>query len=150
MATFECSTILCPNFGWVILIIVVTFILNFAQMITIGRARTKDKVPLPLMYQEGADTFNCAQRAHQNTLELVPFFLAMLVVGGLRYPEYAAGFGGAWILGRIIYSIGYIGGGPKWRVPGFIITMLGGMVPLMGVAIASAGYMLEWWDQPEV
>ena len=144
----EC-TILCPNFGWVILIVVGTFILNVAQTIAIRVARNKAGVPLPLMYQEGADTFNCTQRAHQNTLEIVHYFLALLIVGGLRYPEFAAGFGGAWILGRIVYSVGYIAGGPKWRVPGLAITMFGGMLPLLGVAVASGGYFLKWWDQPE-
>ena len=62
-----------------------------------------------------------------------------------RYPEYAAGFGGAWILGRIIYSVGYTVGGPKWTLPGFILTMMGGMLPLLGVSIASGGAFLGWW-----
>ena len=80
----ECQ-VFCENYGWVILVAASTFVLNFGQMMVIGRARGKDGVPLPLMYQEGADTFNQAQRAHQNTLELVPFMLAMLLLGGIRY-----------------------------------------------------------------
>lgn len=38
-------------------------------------------MPLPQMYAEGQDeqakTFNCTQRAHQNTLETLPALLAM-------------------------------------------------------------------------
>ena len=133
------------NFGWVILIACSTFFLNFFQMFMIGQRRKKDGVPLPIMYSPEHPKFNGAQRAHQNTLEQVPFFLTTLVLAGIRHPMYAAIFGGVWILARIVYSLGYYTGNPKYRTPGFLLTMLGAQLPLIGIAISTAAGYLDWW-----
>jgi hypothetical protein len=54
---------------------------------------------LPVLLQ----TFNCVQRAHQNSLENQPIFLALLTLSGLQYPVTAATFGGLYLAGRIGY-----------------------------------------------
>jgi uncharacterized MAPEG superfamily protein len=47
--------------------------------------------------------YNCIQRAHQNSLENQPIFLALLTLSGLQYPVTAATFGGLYLAGRIGY-----------------------------------------------
>lgn len=42
-------------------------------------------------------------------------FQSILVVG-LKRPYVAAGLGGAWFLGRVLYTIGYSTGEPKKRL----------------------------------
>ena len=54
-------------------------------------------------------------RAHQNTLEHHPTFVAMLALGGLEMPVFSAIAGCVWIAGRVIYSRGYYTGDPKKR-----------------------------------
>lgn len=38
----------------------------------------------PRLTDEDANTFNCIQRAHQNSLEMLPIFLALLICAGLK------------------------------------------------------------------
>ncbi len=56
--------------------------------------------------------FNCAQRAHQNTLEAVPHTLFTILFSGLRYPTLAIALGSIWVFGRTIYTLGYSTGEP--------------------------------------
>jgi glutathione S-transferase len=43
------------------------------------------------MYEDKEDSvFNCYQRAHQNTMESYPAFLALLLLSGLSYPITAS------------------------------------------------------------
>ena len=56
--------------------------------------------------------FNCAQRAHHNTLEVMPHTLFTLLFSGLRYPGAATALGAVWLFGRIVYTMGYATGDP--------------------------------------
>jgi len=56
--------------------------------------------------------FNCAQRAHQNTLESVPHTLLSILFAGLRYPTAATALGSLWVFGRLVYTMGYSTGDP--------------------------------------
>ena len=38
-----------------------------------------------------------------------------VLVTGLKYPRFAAGLGGVWFVGRILYTIGYTSGDPAKR-----------------------------------
>ena len=51
--------------------------------------------------------------------------------------RYAGIFGGIFLAGRFIYSLGYYSGNPERRVPGAIISGLLGLVPLTGMAIGT-------------
>ena len=98
----------------------------------------------PQMYSDKHSIFNCYQRAHQNTLEVTPFFLALVLTGGLRHTMVAAGAGGVYLTARIIYSLGYYTGNPKSRLPGFLLTMLA-LVALFGCSVSTGAGLLAWW-----
>ncbi len=71
------------------------------------------------------EAFNCAQRAHQNTVESQALFLVELVVVGLFYPLFAATCGALYSVGRILYGYGYAKNGPDGRLIGSLISHLG-------------------------
>jgi glutathione S-transferase len=75
--------------------------------------------------------FNCTQRAHQNTLENLPLILTTFVaplpprpaahadhawlrsaLTALTMPLTAASVTGAWVVGRVLYHLGYVTGDP--------------------------------------
>ena len=125
-----------PDFGYVVLAASGAFVLNMWQSFRIGGARKRFGVKYPDMYSDKHPQFNCYQRAHQNTLESVPFYLSLLLAAGIRYPCYAAGFGAAWLVGRVAYTIGYSTGNPEARIPGAILSILG-LLPLFGLSVAT-------------
>ncbi|KAI8337420.1 hypothetical protein BC941DRAFT_425227 [Chlamydoabsidia padenii] len=97
----------------------------------VGAARKKAGVPYPYVYAEKSEVektdgekdkakhlFNCAQRAHQNTLEYFPVFNTLLLIGGISHPEISAGAGAVYLVGRIAYAIGYKTGEVKKRSRG--------------------------------
>merc|ERR1711990_431884 len=98
----------------------------------VSKMRKKLKIPYPKITGDKSEPlFDCYMRAHQNTLENVAQFLALLLMGGVSHPCLAAGCGAAWVVGRVIYSLGYYTGEPKNRMPGFLTTKLLGELPLL-------------------
>eukprot|EP00475_Leptophrys_vorax_P022952 TRINITY_DN3124_c0_g1_i1.p1 TRINITY_DN3124_c0_g1~~TRINITY_DN3124_c0_g1_i1.p1 ORF type:complete len:200 (-),score=44.54 TRINITY_DN3124_c0_g1_i1:60-659(-) len=85
--------------------------------------------------EASAFQFNCVQRAHQNYLENLPGFLAMVILGMFSYPLLTTVFGLVWLLARLVYAIGYTSG-PKGRFKGSFqyISFFG----LLGMLIAFA------------
>ena len=62
--------------------------------IQVAIARKKYGVKYPKMYEGTEDSvFDCVQRAHQNTLEYLPSFLALLMLNGLAAPYTSAAAG---------------------------------------------------------
>ena len=84
-----------------------------------GNGRYADK----LSYKDWFD-FNVAQRIHYHYLESVTPVVCWLLIGGIYYPQVSASLGAAYILGRIIFHIGYSLKGPQGRVIGFILQFL--------------------------
>ncbi|CBI21716.3 hypothetical protein VitviT2T_030641 [Vitis vinifera] len=35
---------------------------------------------------KNAKLFNCVQRGHQNSVEMMPIFFMLMILGGIRYP----------------------------------------------------------------
>lgn len=132
------------DFGYIITILLSTFLINFWHSMTIGTLRKKHGIKYPLMWSEKHPDFNLAQRVHQNQLENLPFFCILLFCASLRHTCWAAGAGGLWVIGRIIYSIGYYSA-PEKRIPGAFISFLFGLVPLFGMGVSTAAGILGFW-----
>ncbi|KAJ6591157.1 hypothetical protein DFH09DRAFT_1138783 [Mycena vulgaris] len=100
-----------------------TIFLLLGQTVVVSRYRGRSGVAYPRAYAEKAEMeanpnavkFNCAQRAHQNTLENLPMLYTMTLITALKYPSLAAGALGLWSLARVGYTIGYSTGNPNKR-----------------------------------
>jgi len=132
--------VLPAEYGYVGAAIVAITWLTLWQATNVAFARRLAKIEYPQMYAEKAEAkaspdahrFNCAQRAHQNTLESVTSIVSTTAFMGLVYPRVAAGACAAWILSRVIYAVGYSTGDPKNRISGSRISLLAGLVLLFG------------------
>jgi glutathione S-transferase len=109
----------------------------------VGRARKKYSIDYPTMYSTENKMFNCIQRAHQQSLELHPTFLTLLLLGGIQHPKIATGAGIVYLVGRVAFAKGYYTGDPEKRKTGHFITMLGLLV-LLGTTECFAAHQLEW------
>ena len=114
--------LLHQGFGYVLLVVFATYMVAFIQGFLVGKAREKYKVELPTMYSDTEQMFNCYQRVHQNTLERIPLFLAILLIAGLFNSIIAAVIGAIWVAGRVIYSVGYYSGVPNNRIVGSLVS----------------------------
>ncbi|KAL4442446.1 hypothetical protein ABPG77_005030 [Micractinium sp. CCAP 211/92] len=110
------------DYGFVMSSVALAGVLTQWQAVRVAIARRKYGVNYPTMYVEGdsqeAVTFNCTQRAHQNTLEYLPGALCSQMMLGLVYPKVAAGLGLVFVASRVVYTLGYSTGDPSKRLPG--------------------------------
>jgi len=98
----------------------------FFTSINVSRARTRTGVKVPAM--SGHPDFERAFRIQMNTLEWMPIFLPALWLFAIYISDaVAAGLGAVWIIGRIVYFIGYSQAAAK-RGPGFGIQAVAAMV----------------------
>nr|KAJ3402118.1 Microsomal glutathione S-transferase 3 [Polyrhizophydium stewartii] len=112
--------------------------------IRVGGARRKAEVPYPYLYADRAEAekdpkkhlFNCAQRAHQNTLETYPIFLVLYTLAALQHPRYAAIAGAVWIAGRHVYASGYSTGDPAKRNRGAFAYL--GLIALLVMSVMTS------------
>ncbi|MBS0528610.1 MAG: MAPEG family protein, partial [Proteobacteria bacterium] len=73
-----------------------------------------------------------AFRAHLNTVEWTPVFLPSMWLFAIYWSvPWAAGLGALWLIGRIIYFVGYLSG-PAKRFPGFFIQSSATFALLLG------------------
>ncbi|KAJ7757074.1 hypothetical protein B0H16DRAFT_1885787 [Mycena metata] len=118
------STLVLPaGTGYVAGAFLSTVLVLLYQTRTVGKYRHLAGVEYPRAYAEkeemkanpNAVLFNCAQRAHQNTLENLPMLLIGTVITSLKYPQAAAAALTVWSISRVGYTVGYITGTPKKR-----------------------------------
>ena len=94
--------------------------LYFVTSARVARARYKYGVKLPAI--TGNPDFERVFRVQMNTLEWLPIFLPSLWLFAIYVSDrIAAVIGLIWIIGRIVYMIGYTQSVPR-RGPGFAIT----------------------------
>lgn len=69
----------------------------------------------------------CKQRGHQNSLELMPVFFTLMILGGMKHPGVCAALGLVYIVARFFFFKGYATGDPKNRLTigkyGFVAVM---------------------------
>ncbi|WBL78663.1 MAPEG family protein [Bradyrhizobium xenonodulans] len=91
----------------------------FFTIMNVSRSRSKTGVKVPAT--SGHPDFERAFRIQANTLEWMPIVLPALWLFAIYISDaIAAGTGAIWIIGRIVYFIGYSQAAAK-RGPGFAI-----------------------------
>ena len=96
----------------------------------VAGARGKSGIAAPTM--TGHPLLERTIRVHYNTLEWLPMFLAGLWLFAIYWNDLvAAGLGLVWIVGRLIYSFGYVAD-PGKRGTGFLIQALATAILLFG------------------
>ena len=168
MPTYTAS-LLSPTSPWSSLLVpLVILLFNILHMVAggfVSQARTTYGIPYPTMYaipgtpryyndsmkpaekamsdtitNEEAYAFNLVQRAHQNTIENAPFFLAVLIASW-AFPLYAGIAGLVYLIGRALYMYGYTKD-PKSRMYGafFIYPAL---LTLFGLSITTMVHVAQ-------
>ncbi|EME84481.1 uncharacterized protein MYCFIDRAFT_152707 [Pseudocercospora fijiensis CIRAD86] len=127
------------EYGYVVATTAATFFLGFWHGLRGGLARKPTGLKTPKAFADSGDiaaakdkeqakamhVFNCKQRAHAHYNEVQPSTALAMLIAGLAYPRTTTGLGIGFIIGRIVYAIGYSnvdkpnGSG---RVLGFVIS----------------------------
>lgn len=106
----------------------------------VGWARGKYKVAAPAI--SGDPIFERYYRVQQNTLEqLMGFLPALFLYGYYGNPQIAAGLGVVFIIGRVIYLLGYVSD-PAKRGTGFVIGWLATIFMMIAGLIAAVRQVL--------
>ena len=118
--------------SYVALVTIAALLVYVWMGVRVGKARAKSGVAAPAM--TGDPILERHIRVHYNTLEWLPIFLAGLWLFAIYWNDlFAAGLGLVWIVGRIIYALGYVAD-PKKREAGFLIQLAATAILLFGAA----------------
>jgi glutathione S-transferase len=102
----------------------------FFASVQVSRARVAYGVKLPAI--SGHPDFERVFRVQMNTLEWMPAFLPSLWLFAIYISDaIAAAIGLVWVVGRILYMVGYTKAVEK-RGPGFAIQALATIALLLG------------------
>ena len=116
--------------AYVAIVSLLALLVYFWMGLQVGRARAKSGIGPPAM--TGDPVLERAIRAHYNTLEWLPLFLVPLWLFAIYWSDLAAAILGlVWIVGRIVYQVGYVRD-PSKRATGFYIQALAVAVLLFG------------------
>ena len=125
----------------VALVTVLALMLFAWQGFRVGSARSRYGVEAPAT--TGHPDFERHFRVHANTLEGLMLFLPSLWLFAIYLNDWiAAGLGAVWIIGRIVYTIGYTQQASR-RGLGFGIQALAGLALLLGAAGAVAWTLIR-------
>src|SRR5262245_36332114 len=103
-----------PRYTAIVTLLVVFFYFFIATRVS--AARGKFGVKLPAI--SGHPDFERVFRVHMNTLEWMPIFLPLLWLCAIYFSDLvAAVLGLVWIVGRVLYFVGYSEAVEK-RLPG--------------------------------
>lgn len=116
--------------AYVAIVSLLALLMYFWMSLQVPVARRKCGIQAPAM--TGDPVLERTIRAHYNTLEWLPLFFIPLWLFAIYWSDlWAAVIGLVWIVGRIIYQIGYVSA-PEKRAPGFLIQALAVAVLLFG------------------
>ena len=136
---------IAPEYGYVVMVGTTMVFVNVWKIMRIGGIRKKLGIKYHIMYSEKDPNFNSYQRAHQKTLEFVPYFYPPSLTSGIRHLIGAAAAGGVFVLGWIIYALGYNSGDPQKLVPGALISEVLGLLSLQEMSVSFGAGLLGWW-----
>ena len=112
------------------LVTLLAILVYFYSSILVSRARGKFGVKLPAI--SGNPDFERVFRAQMNTLEWLPIFLPALWLFAVYLSDViAAAIGVVWVIGRILYVLGYAQAVAK-RSLGFAIQALAAIALWVG------------------
>ena len=115
----------------------IVYIWNFAS---VGRARSKYKIEAPAV--TGDPDFERVFRVQQNMVEQLIIFLPLLWIFSMTLsPLWGGVVGAIWVVGRILYSIGYYAKAAS-RGTGFMISALSSLVLLIGSLVGTIRILL--------
>ena len=121
--------------AYVAIVTLMALLVYFWMVWGVGAARGKSGIKAPAM--TGDPLLERAVRVQANTVEWLPIFLPSLWLCHLYWqPQDQTGIvvaavGVVWIVGRILYAVGYVND-PSKRSMGFLIQMLAAAVLLLG------------------
>jgi glutathione S-transferase len=121
--------------AYVAIVTLVALLVYFWMGLRVGSARKVSGIDAPAM--TGHPALERAVRAHANTLEWLPIFLPSLWLCHIFWQPQdptgiiVAAIGAVWIIGRILYAIGYTAD-PAKRAMGFYIQLFAAAVLLFG------------------
>lgn len=117
-------------YGWTAIVTIAALLVYIGLGLQVAKARGTSGIEAPAM--TGHPVLERAVRVHINTLEWLPVFLAALWLFAIFWDaKVAAGLGVVWIVGRLLYSSGYMAD-PAKRSTGFLIQALTTLVLLLG------------------
>ena len=115
---------------YVAIVTLLALIMYFWMSLQVPIARKKCGIAAPAM--TGDPLLERTIRAHYNTLEWLPLFLVPMWLFAIYWSDLIAAIVGlVWIVGRIIYALGYMAD-PKKREVGFLIQAIAVAVLLFG------------------
>ena len=116
--------------AYVAIVTLLALLTYFWMGLQVGLARAKCGSAAPAM--TGDPVLERTIRAHYNTLEWLPLFLVPLWLFAIYWSDLVAAILGlVWVVGRIVYQVGYVAD-PKKREAGFLIQALAVAVLLFG------------------
>lgn len=125
--------------AYVAIVTLLALLTYFWMSLQVPVARRKCGIAAPAM--TGDPVLERTIRAHYNTLEWLPLFLVPLWLFAIYWNDlWAAAIGLVWIVGRIVYQVGYVSA-PEKRATGFLIQALAVAVLLFG-ALGRLVYVL--------
>jgi uncharacterized membrane protein YecN with MAPEG domain len=116
--------------SWVAIVTIVALLLYIWMGLRVAGARSKTGIQAPAM--TGDPILERHIRVQANTMEWLPVFLPALWLFAVYWSDLiAAILGVVWIVGRIVYALGYVAD-PGKREAGFIIQALATVILLLG------------------
>jgi glutathione S-transferase len=126
-----------PHYTAVVTLLAVA--LYFFLAMRVAAARGKFGVRHPAT--TGSPDFERVFRVHMNTLEWMPTFLVPLWLCAIYLSDVgAAALGLVWVVGRVLYYVGYSRAVEK-RLPGFFIQSSACLLLFIGAAV---GVVMHW------
>lgn len=126
-----------PSYTATVTLLAIALYLFLATRVPVARRRFGVELPAT----SGHPDFERVFRVHMNTLEWMPAFLVLLWLCALTLSDVgAAALGLVWIVGRVLYYLGYRRAVNK-RLPGFLIQAVACILLFFG---AAAGVAMHW------